>query len=100
MEFNELLAAIEKSPGMYLGRPSITRLSAFIDGYLLGTSGEASLEGFQTWAAEKHRIKSAHKWSEIILFFEQEESDAFRRFFELFQEYAASKTGVEKIAPA
>ena len=88
MKIEDLITEIEKSPGMYLGRPSITRLSAFIDGYLLGVaSDEPFLGGFQKWIASKYEVKSTHKWSEIILFFEQGEEQAFARFFELLREF-------------
>ena len=87
MKLSELLVQVEKAPAMYLGSLSITRLAAFIDGYLLGTSCESGLSDFQQWVSNKYGIKTSHKWSEIILFFEQDEALAFRRFFEILREY-------------
>lgn len=88
MKLKELITDIEKSPSKYLVRPSITRLSAFLDGYILGNQTEDLYLGdFQNWVSLKDGIKSAHKWSEIILFFEQGEEKALARFFELFKEF-------------
>ena len=35
------------------------------------------ISGFQEWIADKYHIKSSHKWSSIILFFEKDEAKGF-----------------------
>jgi len=62
---------------MYLGKCSITRLRAFLDGYEtaraeLGfpdTEQQQQLDGFQEWIQERYQITSTHGWDSIILFF-------------------------------
>jgi len=91
MNFFILLSEIKCSPNIYLGTPSITRLSAFIDGYLLGSGiHEKFLDSFQDWITLKFGIKSVHKWSDILLFFEQSEEKAFWLFFDLLDEFRSN----------
>ena len=91
----DLLQRIKQRPGMYLGKCSITRLRAFIDGYgmaraelgLPRSPQEQDLNGFQEWIQERYKITSTHGWDSIILFFSADERDALDKFFKLLEEF-------------
>ena len=93
--FFDLLQRIKQRPGMYLGKCSITRLRAFLDGYEtaraeLGfpdTEQQQQLDGFQEWIQERYQITSTHGWYSIILFFSVDEKDALDKFFKLLEEF-------------
>lgn len=94
-ELYELLEAIKKRPGMYLGTSSITRLDMLLRGCNLArreagiapTEQEKEFEGFQSWIQEKYDIKSGQSWAKIILFYSVDEYEALEKFFELYEEY-------------
>lgn len=92
MTLENLLNAIRDNPTIYLGQMSLTRLSAFLDGYILGSNCATFLPMFQEWVAEKYGVKTSHKWNEIILFYEQDEQSGFSRFFTLVDEFAMSNS--------
>jgi hypothetical protein len=101
----DLLQRIKQRPGMYLGKCSITRLRAFLDGYgmaraelgLPRSPQEKALNGFQEWIQERYKITSTHGWDSIILFFSADERDALGRFFELLEEFLKlDKIGEDK----
>ncbi|MCI0446992.1 hypothetical protein L0152_27785 [bacterium] len=91
----ELLQKIKERPGLYLGQRSITRLHAFIGGYSLAQHelGVPSLETehilgeFQEWIQHRFEIGSSHSWAQIILFYSEDEQEAFQQFFDLFEEF-------------
>ncbi|MEH2275432.1 MAG: hypothetical protein V7K40_11740 [Nostoc sp.] len=93
--YKEILGAIKKRPGMYLGTSSITRLDMLLRGYSFvrrevgvpPTEPEREFEGFQSWVQEKYGINSGQSWSKIILFYSVDEDEALQKFFELFEEY-------------
>lgn len=91
----DLLQRIKQRPGMYLGKCSITRLRAFLDGYGMAraelgvprSQQEHDLNGFQEWIQERYKITSTHGWDSIILFFCADEKDALDKFFQLLEEF-------------
>ncbi|BAU15448.1 hypothetical protein LEP3755_60060 [Leptolyngbya sp. NIES-3755] len=91
----DLLERIRQRPGMYLGSVSVTRLSAFLGGYMCSrtesqlpdTPQEEEFSGFQDWIQARYKITSAHGWEQIILFHSSDEKDAFHRFFQLLDEF-------------
>lgn len=91
----EMLQRIKQRPGMYLGRCSITRLRAYLDGYMgsrldLGlpqTEQEREFQGFQGWIQKRYNITSSHGWDNIILFYSADERDALNKFFQLFEQF-------------
>jgi hypothetical protein len=93
---NEILVKIKDKPGLFLGKKSLSLLVTFLDGYLLAKR-ECGVEikiidaRFQDWVAKRYCIKSSHRWSEIIVFFEKDEGGAFDTFFELYNEFLAEK---------
>ncbi|AFZ23136.1 hypothetical protein Cylst_0809 [Cylindrospermum stagnale PCC 7417] len=91
----EMLERIKQRPGMFLGNCSITRLRAFLDGYMgsredLGlpaTQQELEFNQFQEWIQTRFKITSSHGWDSIILFYSADERDALNNFFELFDKF-------------
>lgn len=91
----ELLQRIKQRPGMYLARPSITRLRMFLMGYSIAraelglptTEQEKEFGGFQDWIQERYNITSSHGWDSIILFYSADERDGLDRFFKLLEQF-------------
>lgn len=72
----DLLDLVRERPGMWIGAPSVTRLSVFIQGFRIGVdAAHGSLEvehpafhDFHDWvAAQLRRPKNGHGWSEMLL---------------------------------
>lgn len=82
---------------MYLGKPSITCLDSFLNGYLstlsdLGFTREGSAtDGFQAWLQEREKTTVSRSWLAILLFINGSERSTFYRFFELFDEFLKQK---------
>jgi hypothetical protein len=102
----EMLKRIQKRPGMFLGQCSITRLRAYLDGYMgsrtdLGlppTQQELEFNQFQDWIQTRFKINSSHGWDSIILFYSEDEKDALNNFFELFEQFCNGESATrEKI---
>lgn len=92
----DLLDRIQKSPGMYLGYPSVQSLFMFLNGYgiarrevgiELTTEEEDFYEGFQPWLQRKIGIRSVASWAKLIMLSCQEERAGFEQFFELLSEF-------------
>ena len=91
----EILQKIKTKPTVYLGRPSIVCLQAFLSGYNIAqyqlglplTEKTNPLDGFQEWVQKKFKIDTSQSWANIILFYSQDETDALNQFFELLEEY-------------
>ena len=89
----KLLQKIKENPALYLGKPSITCLRSFLDGYLdarfdLGLDREGSgIEGFQEWIQTREKTTLSQSWAGIILFTSGNERSAFYNFFKLFDEF-------------
>lgn len=80
---------VTEFPELYIGKPSLERLYAFISGYLYQNevADDHCLDGFNDYVAQKYRISSDHNWSSIIQFFSNSEKEAFERFIQLFDEF-------------
>ncbi|MFN9401192.1 MAG: hypothetical protein ACK57T_15800, partial [Dolichospermum sp.] len=102
--FYEMLQRIKQRPGMFLGQCSITRLRAFLDGYMgsrsdLGlppTQQELEFNQFQEWVQTRFKISSSHGWDSIILFYSADERDALNNFFELFDQFCNSESATRE----
>ncbi len=102
--FYEMLQRIKQRPGMFLGQCSITRLRAFLDGYMgsrsdLGlppTQQELEFNQFQEWVQTRFKISSSHGWDSIILFYSADERDALNNFFELFEQFCNSENSTKE----
>ena len=86
----QLLKKIEKTPGLYLGTPTMCGLNHFINGYAFGCAENVGdchdeefdiFEGFQEYIEDKYqgRKTTAH-WSQILIKFYGDEG-AFKQFF-------------------
>ncbi|MEG3899989.1 MULTISPECIES: hypothetical protein [unclassified Microcoleus] len=98
---SDILKKIKNKPSVYLGKPSISCLQAFLSGYNvaqyqlgLPLQQENPLDGFQDWIQKKFNIDSSQSWANIILFFSQDETDALDIFFQLFEEFCQSKVHI------
>ena len=85
----ELIRIIVKHPEIYLGKPSVQRLYAYIGGFLHQNeeANDHCLDGFNEYIASYYRITSDHNWADIIEFFsncDQEEISLFRKHFDDF----------------
>lgn len=96
----ELLDKIKKRPGMFLGTPSIIRLNMLLTGYSLArlelgleeTKEEQEFSRFQEWIEEKYQSKSTEGWDTLILKNSENEKDAFRQFFVLYDKFKTQYT--------
>lgn len=95
----DVLQNIKKKPSVYLVRPSIICLQAFLSGYNVAQyqlgiplTEADPLDGFQEWIQQKFNITSSQSWANIILFFSQDERDALDSFFELWEEFRQSNS--------
>lgn len=90
-----LIKKVIAFPELYIGKPSLERLYAFIGGYLHQNekADDHCLDGFTEYVAQKYHILSDHNWSSIIPFFSNNEEEAFRTFAELFEEFVTEKAG-------
>ena len=91
----ELIIKISNFPELYIGKPSVERLFAFLGGFLYQNDSvnDHCLDGFTEYVARKYRIKTDHNWSSIIQFFSNTEQEAFNNFVQLFKEFRHIKTG-------
>src|SRR5690349_13467989 len=94
----DVLAPIRRKAGLFIGDPELTRLHAFIVGYLCGLSRSGyrlrveapDFDGFHDWIA--HRLGySSHVsgWYKMIRGRCASEQEAFDRFYELLDEFRA-----------
>lgn len=84
-----LIIKILERPEIYIGKPSIQRLYAFINGYLHQNelANDHCLDGFNEYIAAHYRIDSDHNWASIIEFYsntDQNQIDLFKKHFENF----------------
>ena len=95
MEIFELLDKIRNRPGLYLGTNSIERLAAFLNGYYFcrksfefpSSKQDQIWFAFQKWVQKKYSIRTSQSWSQIILFFSIDESEALENFFRHLEEF-------------
>lgn len=101
----QLLERIKARPAMYLGKPSLTRLKAFLDGYIgarndLGfplPEQEEILNNFQIWIQAKFKISSSHSFADIILFYCQDEREALTKFFDLWENFRSQPLNNDEV---
>jgi hypothetical protein len=92
----EVLEKIRKSPGLYLGRPSVSDLFMFLTGYEFARSEqgieltdaeEAFWDEFQPWLQNKLGIASVTSWAKLIMLPCHDEKAGFELFFQLLDEF-------------
>jgi hypothetical protein len=55
------------------------------------TEQETKFEEFQEWIEHRFNQTDTQSWSRIILFYAEDEADALKRFFDLFEEFLNSE---------
>lgn len=77
-------------PEMYLGKKSLSRLHMYIAGYLhrqyeLDCTFRTKFETFSSFVNDYYKTKSnAAGWEHVIKQHENDEEEAFKKFYELF----------------
>lgn len=96
----ELVLKIKERPAMYLGCNSISCLKAFIDGWYfrdMETVSDVHIMGnFHDWIEERLIKAGTQGWHRIILFYSQDECDALKTFFKLFDEFLEDEANLIK----
>ncbi len=90
-----LIEKIKKAPAMYLGQHSIICLQAFLSGYSMAkyqlgeqpTEQELDFRAFPEWIRERFGVHTSQSWSNIILFYSEDEGKALDKFFDLLDEF-------------
>jgi hypothetical protein len=92
----EVLEKIQASPGLYLGRPSVSDLFMFLNGYEFARSQldlelteaeELFYDKFQPWLQQKLGITSVTSWAKLIMLNCHDEKAGFEQFFQLLNEF-------------
>lgn len=90
---SDLIAKILKRPELYIGRCSVQRLYAFLDGFLFEneTANDHCLDGFDQYVAIRHSGTSGHNWADVIELFSSTNYDeivAFKKHFEKYTQHS------------
>lgn len=90
----QLFNDIKKRPGVYFGKKALHDLSVFVSGYVaaLNDINEKKiilLPKFREFLESYYNVHSVKNWSDIIIFYSKDDSDAFDNFFELLNEFLA-----------
>ncbi len=92
----ETLQQIKETPGMYLGRPSVSDLFMFLVGYEfartemgeeLDEEEELFYDSFQPWLQQRLGVKSVTSWAKLIMLSCHDEKAGFDKFFLLLDEF-------------
>jgi len=96
MNIFELVKLIKKRPGMYLESQSATELDYFIRGFVTAKKTECNdqkdMEAyycFNRWVCKKTSIEANVSWRRAVVFVEPNEYYAFKRFFDLWEEWSS-----------
>lgn len=96
---NGLFTVLEKiraTPGMYLGRPSVSDLYMFLVGYEFARSEmgldltapeQEFYEEFQPWLQQKFGVTTVTSWAKLIMLSCHDEKAGFEHFFKLLDEF-------------
>ena len=89
-----LLRAMRRYPGMYIGKPSLIRLGAYLDGFahaaqeLGGKEPDWFIRDFCDWIHGRAG-STQYSWEETIIQECKDDADAQERFWELLDEFLA-----------
>ncbi len=85
----ELMTEILDKPALYVTHGSVTRISAFISGFLCGRGeGADPIYGnFGQWLRKKFEIRQDFGWASIISFIGKSETGAFELAKEMWAKY-------------
>ena len=86
----ELIIKITEFPELYIGKPSVELLYAFLGGFLYqnDSADDHCLDGFNEFVLQKYRLRTDHNWANVIQFFSNTEQEAFDKFTQLFKEFS------------
>lgn len=93
MKTRVLFESVLAQPAIHIGQKSVTRLKAYVDGYMVAMdqivqSDENFNMDFNKWVSKRFRIQTSHSWADIILFMGgNDETRAFDMTKELWEEY-------------
>ncbi len=93
MILSDLLDKILERPVLYVGKPAVSLIVAFIQGYEFAKFESKENEkdklynGFQVWVQKRFKVETSHHWSSIITFMGSSESGAYDLLKELWDEY-------------
>jgi hypothetical protein len=103
----ELLENIKANPGLYLGRPAVSDLLMFLNGYEFARS-QAGIElteaeeqfhdEFQPWLQQKMGVTSVTSWAKLIMLSCHDEKAGFEHFFDLLQQFEREQASAEVAA--
>jgi hypothetical protein len=91
-----LLEKIRQTPGMYLGRPSVSDLFMFLMGYEFSRSKlgieltepeQKFYDEFQPWLQKRSGVTTVTSWTKLIMLSCHDEQTGFEYFFQLFDEF-------------
>jgi hypothetical protein len=97
----EVLENIRANPGLYLGRPSVSDLLMFLNGYEfartqlgieLTEAEEQFYDEFQPWLQQRLGVTSVTSWAKLIMLACHDEKAGFEQFFQLLDEFSRLKT--------
>lgn len=100
LELFQVLEQIKSNPGLYLGRPSVSDLLMFLNGYEfartqlgieLTEAEERFYDEFQPWLQQKLGVTSVTSWAKLIMLSCHDEKAGFERFFQFLDEFAEQK---------
>lgn len=93
-KLHELIVEVSKRPELYLGKPSLERLYAFIGGFLYQNTNAnfKCLNGFNQYIADIYDVKSEHNWASIIQFYSSTEEKAFSAFVKHFNDFTRGES--------
>jgi hypothetical protein len=92
-----VLNELRRRPGMYIGSPSVIRLAAFLHGYdyalwkLDGRALDPLLADFRDWIQRRFQTTSVG-WEDLIVRHSKNEDDAWKRLWDLFDEFQAERS--------
>ncbi|NEQ40632.1 MAG: hypothetical protein F6K40_32170 [Okeania sp. SIO3I5] len=99
----DIIQKIKHKLNVYLGRPYIMCLQAFLSGYNVAQYESSKplntpycFDGFQEWIQAKFKVDTSKSWANIILFYSTDERDALERFFDLFEEFIEGDRRTER----
>jgi hypothetical protein len=99
----ETLDKIKANPGLYLGKPSVSDLFMFLNGYEfarsqlnieLTSTEEQFYDEFQPWLQQKMGVTSVTSWAKLIMLTCHDEKTGFDQFFQLLTEFTHQKSMV------
>jgi hypothetical protein len=96
----EVLEHIKTNPGLYLGKPSVSDLLMFLNGYEfartqigveLTEAEEQFYDEFQPWLQKRFGVVSVTSWAKLIMLACHDEKAGFEQFFCLLDEFLQRK---------